>query len=249
MARVVELEALPPPERAEPGRMSTSTSRIAPRAQRTSFAMPGWKCIPRSTPAPGARVVVLHPLVVDAELGQSRRAERLEEEAALVAVHDRARSGPGPPGVSPGVSRGSEGIHVGPRSAAPARATRWPRARARCARAAPARSARSRSRPRACRRGRAPARGSPRSRGAGRPARAPARSGPPRGRTRGGCSACRSSVSPVRHQRRAMRSVPGHSKSPGPRGHSSALGPSDTSSVDVPREVHAEERQRGIRDG
>ena len=36
----------------EPGRMSTSTSRILPRAQRTSFAMPGWKCIPRSTPLP-----------------------------------------------------------------------------------------------------------------------------------------------------------------------------------------------------
>ena len=38
------------PNDGDPGRMSTSTSRIDPRAQRTSFAMPGWKCMPRSTP-------------------------------------------------------------------------------------------------------------------------------------------------------------------------------------------------------
>src|SRR3954470_9014967 len=31
--------------------MSTSTSTIEPRAQRTSFAMPRWKCMPRSTPS------------------------------------------------------------------------------------------------------------------------------------------------------------------------------------------------------
>ena len=61
---VAQLESLPAPERrASPGRMSTSTSRIAPRAHRTSFAMPGWKCIPRSTPWRRARVVVLDELV------------------------------------------------------------------------------------------------------------------------------------------------------------------------------------------
>src|SRR3954454_14212065 len=40
------------PYDAEPGRMSTSTSTIAPRAQRTSFAAGGstWKCMPRITP-------------------------------------------------------------------------------------------------------------------------------------------------------------------------------------------------------
>ena len=43
------------PKVSEPGRMSTMTSRIAPRAQRTSLAWPGWKCMPRSTPRAGER--------------------------------------------------------------------------------------------------------------------------------------------------------------------------------------------------
>ncbi len=50
--------------------MSTATSRIAPRAQRTSFAWPApiEKCMPRSTPRRGAGVIVLDPGLVDAEL-------------------------------------------------------------------------------------------------------------------------------------------------------------------------------------
>jgi hypothetical protein len=32
--------------------MSSATSSTEPRAQRTSFAWPIWKCIPRSTPRP-----------------------------------------------------------------------------------------------------------------------------------------------------------------------------------------------------
>ena len=49
--------------------------------------MPGWKCIPRRTPRGRARVVVLHELVGDPELGEHVRAAGLDEEAARVAVH------------------------------------------------------------------------------------------------------------------------------------------------------------------
>ncbi len=40
------------PNVGEPRRRSTTTSKIAPRAQRTSFAAPApiWKCMPRRTP-------------------------------------------------------------------------------------------------------------------------------------------------------------------------------------------------------
>ena len=45
---------MPPiaPNVGEPRRISTITSTIAPRAQRTSFAAPWpiWKCIPRTMP-------------------------------------------------------------------------------------------------------------------------------------------------------------------------------------------------------
>ena len=69
--------------------MSTSTSKIAPRAQRTSFAMPGWKCIPRSTPRAEREWLSWTNSSRDAELGEHVRARGLEEEAALVAVHGR----------------------------------------------------------------------------------------------------------------------------------------------------------------
>ena len=46
----VQLDRLPLAERRRPRRMSTTTSRTEPRAQRTSFDWPGWKCMPRTIP-------------------------------------------------------------------------------------------------------------------------------------------------------------------------------------------------------
>ena len=68
--------------------MSTTTSRIAPRAQRTSFAMPGLEVHAAQHAARRARVVVLDQLVEHAELGEAPCSpEGLQEEAARVAVH------------------------------------------------------------------------------------------------------------------------------------------------------------------
>ena len=76
----------------EPRRRSTATSRIRPRAQRTSLATPApiWKCMPRTHPARRARVVVLDELLLrgDPRLGVPLVAVGLAEEAPLVAVRD-----------------------------------------------------------------------------------------------------------------------------------------------------------------
>ena len=69
--------------------MSTITSKIAPRTQRTSFACPGWKCIPRTIPRREREWLSWTKRLVDAEFGEHAAAVGLEEEAALVAVDDR----------------------------------------------------------------------------------------------------------------------------------------------------------------
>ena len=66
--------------------MSTITSKIAPRTQRTSFACPGWKCIPRTIPRREREWLSWTNVTSDARRGERVGAEALEEEAALVTV-------------------------------------------------------------------------------------------------------------------------------------------------------------------
>ena len=77
----------------EPRRMSTATSKMAPRTTRTSLPWACgsiWKCRPRRTPlAAGERVVVLHERLADAGGGQHRAVVGLGEEAARIAEDRR----------------------------------------------------------------------------------------------------------------------------------------------------------------
>ena len=71
--------------------MSTATSRIAPRAQRTSLAWPApsEKCMPRSTPRAEREWLSWTQSSSDAEPSIGVGAERLVEETARVAVDHR----------------------------------------------------------------------------------------------------------------------------------------------------------------
>ena len=155
--------------------MSTTTSTIEPRAQRTSLACPptGSACRaprPRAS-ASGCPARTRRSMPSSAS---TLRAVGLDEEAALVAVHHGFdEEGAVEVGVDP-AHRPRRLVQTrarrGRRSAARAPATRSPPATARCARAGHARSRGSRSRRPARRRGRAPARACRRSRARSPPA-------------------------------------------------------------------------------
>ena len=158
----------------------------------------------------------------------------LQEEAALVAVHDGFDQDRALEACVEACSRRQRApARRGRRSGAPAPATRWPPARARCARAAPARSPRARSRPRACRRDRAPARACRRSRRRSRRAPSRARRSPPRPRER---ALARRAWRSSRERRSATSaapsaSVPGQARCGRGSGAAPAarVGPSETS--------------------
>ena len=85
------------PNVGEPRRRSTTTSKIAPRPQRTSLAAPraDLEVHAAHDAVARARVVVLDQLLRDAELREGAAAVGLDEEPALVAEDVRARAGSG----------------------------------------------------------------------------------------------------------------------------------------------------------
>ncbi len=85
---VGELEPSHSPKVGDPRRRSTTTSRIVPRAQRTSFAVPlaDLEVHASHDALPGTGVVVLHELLGNAEVGVHVAPIALVEEAPLVSV-------------------------------------------------------------------------------------------------------------------------------------------------------------------
>ena len=79
------------PNVGDPTRRSTITSRICPRAHRTSFDIPVPDLVVEAADHPPARtgVVVLDEGLFDAEAGQLGVVVTLQEEAAVVTVDRR----------------------------------------------------------------------------------------------------------------------------------------------------------------
>src|SRR5918996_6585853 len=88
MGLVVQLVRLPVPERRRAGPDVDEQVEDRPARAAQQLGHPGLEVHAPNDAALRARVVVLNPLVVDAELGEYVAAIGFLEEATLVAVHD-----------------------------------------------------------------------------------------------------------------------------------------------------------------